>query len=62
MVSLLCFLKATNKGNSNQIEMNDQNQVKIVDEKVIDDWDEGLYCALLDLFNKVCLVCIDSLY
>ena len=31
--------------------MNDQNQVKIVDEKVTDDWDEyktGLYCALLD--------------
>ena len=31
--------------------MNDHNQVKIVDEKVTDDWEEykkGLYCALLD--------------
>jgi hypothetical protein len=31
--------------------MNDHNKVKIVDEKVTDDWEgykKGLYCALLD--------------
>ena len=41
------------KGKEGQSDhaMNDNNKVKIVDEKVTDDWEEykkGLYCALLD--------------
>lgn len=45
--------------------MNDHNQVKIVDEKVTDDWEEykkGLYCALLDSRSLCGRPCIDSIY
>jgi hypothetical protein len=52
------------KGQSDHA-MNDPNQVKIVDEKVTDDWEEykkGLYCALLDsrMVNYVLILFISA--
>ena len=44
------FPKPGKEGQSDR-EMNDQKQVKIVDEKVTDDWEEyrkSLQCAFLD--------------
>ena len=43
--------------------MNDHKQVKIVDEKVTDDWEEyrkNLRCALLD--SRFSCACINSIY
>ena len=72
IASLLPKCKEPGKEQSNQA-MNDQNQVKIVDEKVTDDWDEykkGIYSALLGsrpfpwyiliLFNSATCLHFDS--
>jgi hypothetical protein len=59
--------KGNEPGKEEQSEhaMNDLNQVKIVDEKVTDNWEEykkGLYCALLDSRFSCVRPCIDSIH
>ena len=54
--------KGDERGSQTQSDraMNDHKQVKFVDEKVTDDWEEykkHLHCALLDPTSRVMTVC-----